>query len=222
MTYYICVLIKFCIGFLIVIGYMNLSGKTQLSQMTPVDFIGNFVLGGIIGGIIYNEQISFRQYIIVLILGIALIYALNFVTRKFSLFRAMAIGNPIPIIKNGKFLMNNIRSKSNKIDILGVASLLRAQGILSFDKINYAQIEPGGQITVVCDEDSIPAVILVKDGSIISYGLGEIDKDERWLREKIRAAGVKNIQDIFFAEYLNDEIKFILNNGDIKKVKLSK
>lgn len=43
--YYALVIVKFFIGFTIVITHMNLSGKTQLSQMTPIDFIGNFVLG---------------------------------------------------------------------------------------------------------------------------------------------------------------------------------
>lgn len=50
MEYYGLVLVKFIIGFVNVITHLNLSGKTQLSQMTPIDFIGNFVLGGIIGG----------------------------------------------------------------------------------------------------------------------------------------------------------------------------
>lgn len=46
MEYYGIVLLKFVIGFVVVISHLNFSGKTQLSQMTPVDFIGNFVLGG--------------------------------------------------------------------------------------------------------------------------------------------------------------------------------
>lgn len=48
MEYYGWVLLKFLTGFVIVITHLNLSGKTQLSQMTPVDLIGNFVIGGII------------------------------------------------------------------------------------------------------------------------------------------------------------------------------
>lgn len=37
--------------------------------MTPVDFIGNFVLGGIIGGVIYSDTIPLTQYIIILLMG---------------------------------------------------------------------------------------------------------------------------------------------------------
>lgn len=77
MEYYGLVLIKFIIGFVIVITHLNLSGKTQLSQMTPIDFIGNFVLGGIIGGVIYSDSIPLYQYVLVLLIGVCLISLLN-------------------------------------------------------------------------------------------------------------------------------------------------
>lgn len=105
MTYYYSfIILKFIIGFAIVITHMNLSGKTQLSQMTPIDFIGNFVLGGIIGGVIYSDTIPLYQYITILIIGVLFISSLNFLTKKFNFFRNVAIGNPIPIIKKGSSL----------------------------------------------------------------------------------------------------------------------
>jgi uncharacterized membrane protein YcaP (DUF421 family) len=63
----------------------------------------------------------------------------------------MAIGQPIPIIKKGRFLVENISDNKNKIDILNVSSQLHAKGIHSFQEIYYAQIEPNGQITAVCE-----------------------------------------------------------------------
>ena len=50
-----CGYIKFIIGFTIILAHMNISGKTQLSQLTPIDFIGNFVLGD--WGVIYTDAI---------------------------------------------------------------------------------------------------------------------------------------------------------------------
>lgn len=101
MTYYLLVIVKFIIGFVIVLTHMNISGKTQLSQMTPVDFIGNFVLGGIIGGVIYSDTIPLTQYIIILLMGVSFISIINWVSKHISVLRAVTIGNPIPIIKNG-------------------------------------------------------------------------------------------------------------------------
>lgn len=79
--YYLLVIIKFIIGFAIVLSHMNLSGKTQLSQMTPIDFIGNFVLGGIIGGVIYSDTIPLYQYVIILLIGVSFISGLNYLTK---------------------------------------------------------------------------------------------------------------------------------------------
>ena len=132
MTYYLLVIVKFIIGFVIVLTHMNISGKTQLSQMTPVDFIGNFVLGGIIGGVIYSDTIPLTQYIIILLMGVSFISIINWVSKHISVLRAVTIGNPIPIIKNGVFIMDSIHEKRNKIDILNITSRMHAQGIYSY------------------------------------------------------------------------------------------
>lgn len=58
MIFYGLVVIKFLIGFFVVIAYFNLSGKSQISQLSPIDLIGNFILGGIIGGVIYSDTIA--------------------------------------------------------------------------------------------------------------------------------------------------------------------
>lgn len=196
--------------------HLNLSGKTQLSQMTPVDFIGNFVLGGIIGGVIYSDSIPLQQYIIVLFIGVGLISLLNAITKHISLFRSIAIGNPLPIVKKGRFLMDNILRKKNKIDILNVASQLHSQGINSFQQVTYAQIEPSGQLTVVCDDAKMPSVIIMKDGKIRHDELEQIEKDEDWLKGELEKHALEE-EDIFIAEFWDGKVMFILQDGKIVK-----
>ncbi|ASV33245.1 DUF421 domain-containing protein [Candidatus Hamiltonella defensa] len=217
MEYYLLIIIKFAIGFSIVMTHMNLAGKTQLSQMTPIDFIGNFAFGGIIGGVIYNEKIPMHQYIIVLLLGVLLVSFLNFISKKFHLFRAFAIGEPIPIIKNGRFLIENIREKKNKIDILRVASQLHSKGISSFKELKYAQIEPDGQITAISKKNDLPSIIIIQDGKIRIDKLEETEKNDSWLSEKLKFFDISDIKDVFIAEFWKDEVTFIMNNGEIKK-----
>ncbi|CAK9885775.1 MAG: hypothetical protein XXXJIFNMEKO3_02189 [Candidatus Erwinia impunctatus] len=215
MEYYIFVLIKFTIGFVIVIAHMNFSGKTQLSQMTPVDFIGNFVLGGIIGGVIYTDAIPLHQYVILLFMGVSFISFLNFISKHFFTLRAFTIGNPIPIIKDGYFIMTNILERKNKIDILNVASQLHSQGIHSFQNLRYAQIEPNGQITAVSKGTDLPSVILIKDGKVRNSELEVIGKDEEWLDEKIKKMHVENYDDIFLAEFWQGELTLVMSDGRV-------
>lgn len=212
--YYGIVLVKFIIGFFIVILHLNLSGKTQLSQMTPVDFIGNFVLGGVIGGVIYSDTIPLYQYLIVLLIGVSLISLLNSVTKHISFFRIVAIGEPIPIIKKGRFMMENILQKQNKIDILNITSQLHSQGVHSFQSVAYAQIEPNGQLTVICDEEVMPSVIIMKQGKVRSYALHSVDKDEEWLSDEINKRAIQQ-EEIFIAEFWEGKVIFILNDGNV-------
>ncbi len=209
MEYYMLVLVKFLIGFLIVMTHFNLSGKTQLSQMTPIDFIGNFVIGGIIGGVIYSDAIPLYQYIAVLIMGVILISMLNSVSKRIQFFRSITIGEPITIIKDHRFLMENIRNKRNKIDILGVLSHIHAQGIHSLLAIKYAQIEPGGQITLACDEDKVPSC-----GEVQEEALEKIGKTPEWLLHKITTCQVA-VEDIYLAEYWEGNVSFILMDGEV-------
>lgn len=201
---------------MIVITHLNLSGKTQLSQMTPIDFIGNFVLGGIIGGVIYSDSIPLYQYVFVLLIGVCLISLLNAISKYVHFFREMTIGQPIPIIKKGRFLVETISNKRNKIDILNVSSQLHAQGIYSFQEIVYAQIEPNAQITAVCEGSEMPSVIIMKSGKAREYALNEIGKDTRWLEDEMKKASVI-YEDVFIAEFWSGRLTFILKDGEVKK-----
>nr|WP_210281506.1 YetF domain-containing protein [Pseudochelatococcus contaminans] len=195
---------------------MNISGKTQLSQMTPIDFIGNFVLGGIIGGVIYSDSVPLYQYISVLLIGVVLISLLNFISKNLAAFRIFTIGEPIPIIKNGKFLMDNILQRKGKIDILNVASQMHLQGIHSFQEIYYAQIEPNGQLTAVCGRSRIPSVIVVKNGNIIANELSAVDLTEDDVQKALADLNIKP-EDVFIGEFWDGGLSFVLNSGEVVK-----
>ncbi len=216
MGFYLFTLLKLTIGFVIVISYMNYMGKTQLSQMTPVDFIGNFILGGIVGGVIYNDSIPFYQYIIMLFLGIGLISLFNHLSKNFDFFRKVTIGTPIVIIKDGAFVMQSILEKSNKIDIINVSSILHAQGVHSFQEVRYAQIEPNGQITVIKKDEPLPSVIVMKSGQVMASELEKIEKDEDWLDRQLLQQNIQKKEHVFLAEFWEDKITFVLEGGNIK------
>lgn len=214
MLFYSLVFLKFFVGFVIVIIHLNISGKTQLSQMTPVDFIGNFVLGGIIGGVIYSRAIPMYEYILVLLIGVFLISSLNYISKHVYLLRNFTIGEPIPIIKKRQFLMENILAKQNKIDIINIVSQLHSQGIYSFEEVYYAQIEPNGELTVICDPSKMPSVILIKEGSLRSNELKHIKRDEAWLEQKLIDLDI-NLEDVFIAEFWKNKLRFVLRSGEL-------
>ena len=52
------IIIKIIIGMSGVIFFLRISGKTQMAQLTPLDSVNAFVLGALIGGVIYNPDLS--------------------------------------------------------------------------------------------------------------------------------------------------------------------
>lgn len=51
----ITVTIKIVIGMLGVLFFLRISGKTQMAQLTPLDSVNAFVLGALVGGVIYSD-----------------------------------------------------------------------------------------------------------------------------------------------------------------------
>lgn len=59
MNFYLEVAIKLCIGLFSLVLAINVSGKGNLAPTAAIDQVQNFVLGGIVGGMIYNSSIIF-------------------------------------------------------------------------------------------------------------------------------------------------------------------
>ena len=68
MDTYSLIIIKFVLGMLCLILQINLLGKGNLAPTSAIDQVQNYVLGGIIGGIIYNSDISVLEFIMVLLI----------------------------------------------------------------------------------------------------------------------------------------------------------
>lgn len=70
--------IKFVLGMLSLILQINLLGKGNLAPTSAIDQVQNYVLGGILGGIIYNKDITVLQFVMVLLIWTLLVFIIKF------------------------------------------------------------------------------------------------------------------------------------------------
>ena len=63
--FYLNVFLKLLLGLLAIVLVINKSGKGNLAPTSAIDQVQNYVLGGIIGGIIYSPAISIIQFAVV-------------------------------------------------------------------------------------------------------------------------------------------------------------
>ncbi len=141
------ILIKLALGLISLVFVINVTGKGNLAPNSAVDQIQNFVLGGIIGGVIYNSSITILQYIVILLMWTILILLLKWLNTNVRFMKHLIDGKPTVIIKNGKLDPEACRSKG--LSASDVALKLRGQGIFQLKDVKRAVIEQNGQLIVV-------------------------------------------------------------------------
>ena len=66
MNPFLFVAIKLLIGFLAMTLIINITGKGNLAPSSASDQVVNYVLGGIVGGVIYNNSIKIYEFVAIL------------------------------------------------------------------------------------------------------------------------------------------------------------
>ncbi|MGQ5708339.1 DUF421 domain-containing protein [Lactobacillus sp. PSON] len=198
--------IKFALGILTLIIQINIFGKTNLAPTTALDQLQNYVLGGVIGGIIYNPSIKVMQFLLVLIVWTLVVFILKFSREHNTWVRNLIDGKPVQVIKNGHVLVDNCLKAG--ISANELMFKLRSRGIYSISKVKNCIFEQNGQLTVIeNDEDNIRFPI-ISDGQINYDVLDLIHKNEAWLTKQAKDAGFNDIGDIFLGEYNNGKLNF--------------
>lgn len=206
-SYFATIAIKLALGLLSLVFVINVTGKGNLAPNSAVDQIQNFVLGGIIGGVIYNSSITIIQYVTILIIWTILILLLKWLNTNVSFIKQLIDGNPTIIIKNGKLDSEACRSKG--LAAADVALKLRAQGIFQLKDVKRAVIEQNGQLIVVRMGDENPKYPVITDGVVQVEILETIGKSEEWLTEKLKEEGFEEVSNIFIAEYDKGQLNVV-------------
>ena len=207
MSFFISIAIKLALGLISLVFVINVTGKGNLAPSSAVDQVQNFVLGGILGGIIYNSSISILQYVVILIIWTILILLLKWLNTNVSFIKQLIDGKPVLIIKNGKLEPEACRSKG--LSASDVALKLRSQGVFQLKDVKRAVIEQNGQFIVVRMGDENPKYPIITDGVVQTEILDTIGKSEEWLMAKLEEEGYDNVADIFIAEYDKGQINVV-------------
>ena len=196
---YIEILIKLALGLFSLVFVINVTGKGNLAPNSATDQIQNYVLGGIIGGVIYNSSISILQYAVILMMWTILVLTLKWLNNNVRFVKRLIDGKPTLLIKNGQIDPEACRSVG--LSAAEVALKLRSQGIFQMKQVKRAVHEQNGQLIVVQMGDENPKYPVVTDGVIQVDVLEYIDRSEEWLLDNLSKQGHDNVANIFIAEY---------------------
>ena len=207
MNDFVLVFIKLMIGFLSAIAVINFTGKGNLAPNSASDQIQNYVLGGIVGGVIYNKNIGIFECLLVMFAWFLLVTGFRLLKKHNVRVKQIIDGKALIIINNGKVDVETCKKAG--LSAHDVAFKLRAQNVYSVKKVKRAVVEQDGKIIIVLDGEENPKFPIITDGHLQTDTLEVIGKDEDWLKEKMREKGFEEYSQIFLGEYVDGKAIFV-------------
>ena len=196
--------LKFLLGLLSMVMVINFTGKGNLAPTSAMEQIMNYVLGGIIGGVIYSRDLHLWQFAIVLFIWFSLVYMLRRLKARSHFMQRILDGHPTVVIVNGE--VDVAACKKAKITAHELTFKLRMHNIFNIRKVKRAVVEQNGQLLVVMAGEENLKYPLLTDGSVKTTVLEAIDKDEAWLRAELAKMGYSDPSKLFLVDYLGGQL----------------
>lgn len=207
MKEYLEIGIKLAIGLVTLIFQMNLLGKGNLAPTSSLDQLQNFVLGGIIGGMIYNNQISILQFFLILIMWTFLVTLFKYLKENVGFVKKLIDGKPTVVIKNGEVLVENCAKKG--ISANDLMFKLRQSNIYNTKQVKRAVQEQNGQLTIILYGDEQVRFPVITNGFVDEGVLEAFDKDREWLDKELAKQKIEP-SNVYLGEYHNGNLHLSL------------
>ncbi|MFS0752158.1 YetF domain-containing protein [Oceanobacillus sp. 1P07AA] len=220
---YFSMFFEMIIGFIALFLVTKILGKTQISQITPFDFIAALLLGELVGNALFDQNAGIIDILFVIAIYAVIMYISEIISQKYKHTRHMLEGFPSIVIYNGKLIRDTM--KKNKLDINQLQHLLRTKDTFSIQEVEFAVLEANGTLSVLKKSDyQMPtrkdlklsatevdlSTTLINDGEVIVDNLKEKNLSIEWLTDQIKEQGYERIEEVFYAEYIKDKPLFLL------------
>lgn len=208
----------------LVVGYLALFimakvlGRTQITQITPFDFISAVVLGELVGNALFDSDVGISKILFAVTVWGSLTYVTEILTQKFMGLRKTLEGEPCIVIRNGMIDYNQL--KKNHLDLNQLQLLLRSKDIFSIRECEFAILETDGSLSVLrkpnyetptIQDLHLPVktvhlpISLILDGEIVQDNLLLVKMDEEKLLQVMKPFGVSKVKEVLYAEYREGE-----------------
>ena len=221
------ILVKLVIGFVGLWLMTRLLGKKEIKNLTPFDFISSLLMSDIVGETLYSEEVSYGMLVFALAVWFLLSYAFEKVAQHAKKLRGALEGKPSIIIRAGEIDFKEMRR--NNINFGQLLMLLRQQGVFTVREVAYAIFEPNGSLSIMKqpryesviredlqlkEEEAQLPVSIVEDGKVKENNLRSIGRDQDWLYRQMKAENIESLDEVAYAEWLEDKGLFIMRHGE--------
>ncbi|MFE8702026.1 DUF421 domain-containing protein [Cytobacillus sp. FJAT-54145] len=199
--------------FIIVLFFLTkMLGKKQIAQLSFFEYVAGITIGTIAGEVVTGLESNILYGLI----GVSIFAGVTVLTDILSLknkrFREFIEGKSTIVIKDGKILEENLQKERYSVEEL--TSLLRQKNIFKTADVEFALLEPRGDISVFLKRESQPLtpkdvqlnmpnekapISVIMDGKILNDALNATGQTSKWLDMELDKLGV-SIDNVYLAQ----------------------
>ncbi|MBF1445860.1 MAG: DUF421 domain-containing protein [Prevotella nigrescens] len=212
---YIAIALKLITGMIGILVFLRIAGKAQMAQITPLDTVSAFVIGALVGGVLYNPDMSMWHILFALTVWTLFNMLIRFAMRSARL-RHFIKGESVFLVKDGAINFKNF--KRNSLEMEQFRLLLRQKGIFSMFDAEDVIFETNGAVTVLPPNHTAPSFLLVNNGAIIESTLDQCNRSKTWVLSNIVHNGFESPSELFCMEWTPRKgFYFVTYDGEVKR-----
>lgn len=229
---YVYIFLDLLVGLILLFIMTKLLGKTQISQITPFEFVSALVMGELVGNAIFDREIGVMMIVFAVLVWGALLIGVEKLELKVLKWRGILEGNPSVVIREG--IVDREQLRKNNMTLNQLQNLLRQKDVFSIREVHYALLEPNGMVTVMKKPQyetpnrldfqmegqlgELPITLII-DGQLIDENLNLSGFSRAWLDNELTKLGFLRIEDVFFAEWLSPDGLFVISMDHAKNLR---
>lgn len=210
----VTVLIRSALAYVVLLLLARMMGKKLISHLTFFDY----VVGITIGSIAAVASVDLEQATVASLSSMALwailTVTVGWLTTRSIRFNKLVQGEPTVLIRDGRVLEEHMyKERYNLEDLL---MQLREKRVYRLEDVEVALLEPNGHLSVLLKGDREPLTaralgipvpdqemptVVVWDGRVLLQSLHSIGRDRGWLERELLKQGVRDVRDVFVAQY---------------------
>ncbi|MCL7745635.1 YetF domain-containing protein [Halalkalibacter alkaliphilus] len=218
-------IIRATIIYVYIFMVVKILGQRSMVSFHPIDFIFAVIIGDVVGEPLSSGDIALGGPLAAASFIAGLHLTLSYLALKNARIRRIVEAEPIIIINKGHILVDEMRKA--KITVESLMMDLRLNQASDLTEIDYAILEPNGQISVikkskydsltpndmmkVPPEKGYPSVLIL-EGKINYANLEKLGLTTAWLQEQAESHGFESIKEIFLLT-MDDRSKRIFVSG---------
>ncbi|HHZ5404463.1 DUF421 domain-containing protein [Bacillus anthracis] len=187
-------------------------GKRQISQLSFFEYIAGMTIGSIAAQVSTGLDHKFFHGVFAILIFASVPFFVGILSLKNKTARDFFEGKSTVLIKDGKILEDNLKKEKYTSDEL--LELLRGNGAFSISEVEFAVLEPSGELNILLKKDSQPLTAkdlglkvpnekepqtVIMDGNVLDEPLSASGHNRAWLHSELEKLGVV-IENVFLCQ----------------------